>query len=648
LLLDAWRSQVANKVTYSESWFMCGILGKIDRTPTEMHGLDALSNEFRAIKRRGPDSYGAEVFACHGHSVSLIHSRLSIIDLSELGRQPMQDHVSGWWITYNGEIYNYLEVRDELLSIGWSFRSTSDTEVLLKAWAQWGVAALSRLNGMFALAAFHPVSGELWLVRDRFGVKPLAWGRLPDGGIVFSSSVAGIADRTSNEVDVVYCARGLRYKVYETAQSGSPFTTVKSVPAGGWIKFQLSESRNEISEGQWYNLNNAVAARARSIARKSDPALLEQSLHLLNDAVRLRLRSDVPVAISLSGGLDSSSIASLASAQVTQLRGFTYGSPQANASEGPVVQGLSISLGVDVTYVWPHFDKQGLSDALERTMAFQEAPFGGLSLIAQNEVYRSARLAGFKVLLGGQGGDEIFAGYRKFFIVALREALQKRETGNVLRLIHSLGVMLAHEAGQARMYWENLNRYRQKSEAGFRLLDWHPAPEDLWGNSALTLSERQIDDIQKWSLPTLLRYEDRNSMGYGVESRLPFMDYRLLELALALPSRLKINDGYGKWALREMTVGVVPNSIRLERKKRGFDVTQAWIEAGIGAALRSRVFENRHALSAHLKPDADLDYLLSDASLSSSSNLLDEALTLAWLVKPARSPVAANVGETPR
>jgi asparagine synthase (glutamine-hydrolysing) len=630
---------------------MCGILGKIDRAPKDIYRYDALFNAFRAIKSRGPDSDGTETFHCYGHSVSLIHSRLSIIDPSELGHQPMQDQVSGWWITYNGEIYNYLEVREELRQLGWIFRSSSDTEVLLKAWAQWGLDALQRFNGMFALAAFHPGSGQLWMLRDRFGVKPLAWAHLPGDGIVFSSSVAGIADRVSDEIDIDYCARGARYKVFETAQSGSPFKQVKTVPPGGWVKVQLSEGRIRITEGQWYDLTQAVAARAHSLARAGDHDLLEHCSHLLKDAVRLRLRSDVPVAVSLSGGLDSSTVASLASRYEGKLHGFTYGSPQADSSEGPTVDGFSRKLDIDVTYVWPEFDKNGLSEALERTMAFQEAPFSGLSIIAQNEVYRHARRASFKVLLGGQGGDEIFAGYRKFFLVAVREALRSKETGNALRFLYSLGLMLAHEAGNAREYWQHRHRYRNAGNAGeprFRLLDWQPAAENLWGDADMSLSGRQIEDIRKWSLPSLLRFEDRNSMGYGVESRLPFLDYRLVELALALPARLKINNGYGKWALRKMTAGIVPDPIRLERKKRGFDVTQAWIESGIGAALRSMVFDNRNALSGYMQPGVDLDGLLSDASLSQDGNLLDEALMLAWLVKPVRLPVAVALMESRR
>ncbi|HJV81842.1 asparagine synthase (glutamine-hydrolyzing) [Noviherbaspirillum sp.] len=621
---------------------MCGIAGKIRKGAARADEM--LSADLPAILRRGPDSRDAKAFACRGHTIGLAHSRLSVIDLSELGNQPMHDPVSDWWIAYNGEIYNYVELRDDLQRIGWTFRSGSDSEVVLKAWAQWGLDVLPRFNGMFAFAALHCPSGQLWLVRDRFGVKPLCWGRMPDGGITFSSSVAGVAAQAGDEVDLEYCARGVRYKVFETAQSGSPFRHVRSVPPGGWIRFQVSDSAVAIEEGRWYDLKSAVDACGQAILRSSHDELVDRCRHLLESAVRLRLRSDVPVAVSLSGGLDSSTIAALASRKVKKLAGFTYGSPSAAASEGPQVQEFARMLNIDVHYVWPESSAATLGAALERTMAWQEAPFSGLSPIAQNEVFRAVRMAGYKVLLGGQGADEVFAGYRKFFIVALREALHARQPTSILRLLYSFGLMLMHEGSHVRLYWENRHRYWGKTGGSFRLLDWKPPSENLLGSPGLTA--RQIDDVQQWSLPTLLRYEDRNSMGYGVESRLPFMDYRLVELALALPAGLKVRKGFGKWTLREASAQAVPDFIRLNRLKRGFDVTQAWLSEGMGASLRAQIFDQRAALSSHLRPDADLDRLLSDASLAADSNLLCEALMLAWLAKPVRPPVVDHMEKT--
>ncbi|KRE91156.1 hypothetical protein ASG87_18570 [Frateuria sp. Soil773] len=306
-------------------------------------------------------------------------------------------------------------------------------------------------------------------------------------------------------------------------------------------------------------------------------------------------------------------------------------------SEGPVVAAFAKHVGIGAEFIWPKHDANGLDSLLERTLTFQEAPFGGLSVLAQNEVFRAVRQAGFKVLLGGQGGDESFAGYRKFFVVALRDALNRREPRGAIQYAWSLGLMLLHEAGQARMYWQGLSRYSKRRPFAFQLVDWNPPSIDLWGEQGTTLSDRQIEDVQRWSIPSLLRYEDRNSMGHGLETRLPFMDYRLMELALALPARLKIAKGFGKWALRSIDRGIVPDFIRLNRRKRGFDVTQSWIEGGIGASLRNRIQANRLALAGHIDKNLNVEQRLSDERLAKDKNLLDEALMLAWLIEPVRS-----------
>jgi asparagine synthase (glutamine-hydrolysing) len=622
---------------------MCGILGAIGHSSLIL-SMERLRH---FIAPRGPDGRGTWEGRVQGLFINLSHARLSIIDTSDHARQPMLDESCDWVITYNGEIFNYIEVREELRALGWSFHSTGDTEVLLKAWAQWGIDALPRLNGMFAFAVHNKKTGETWLVRDRFGVKPLLWGRLPGNGLVFSSSVAAVAQAIDAQVDTAYCSFGLRYKAFEGPEGGAPFEGVHSVAPGGWLKLNITPAGSgaggglEVTEGRWYDLAQAVAAKQASIETSSDVDLLAQCQHLLQDAVKLRLRSDVPLAVSLSGGLDSSTVAALAARQVTDLHGFTYGSPQALQSEGPVVDRFTRQVGITPHYIWPAFDAAGLNALLERTLSFQEAPFPGLSVMAQNEVFRNVRQAGFKVLLGGQGGDEAFAGYRKFFVVAARHAMGQRDAGATLRLVYSLGLMLLHEAGQARLFWRALGRYQPKSDFTFDLLDWTAPSANLWGSAVGGLAGRQIEDVQRWSIPTLLRYEDRNSMGHGVETRLPFMDYRLVELALALPARLKIANGFGKWAIRQVTQGVVPDFIRMNRKKRGFDVTQTWIADGLGNALRARLHAQKSALAPFMKKNLNIAQVLSDEALQANSNLLDEALMLAWLAEPIRQPTPA-------
>lgn len=622
---------------------MCGFFGAIRnsrQSPLSDDGLIKIG--FKSISNRGPDGGGAWRDKFREIDIILLHSRLSVIDISDDGRQPMREDMHELTLVYNGEIYNYLEVRAELVDLGWSFRGKSDTEVLLKAWAQWGIDALPRLNGMFAFAVYNRLTGETWLVRDRFGVKPLLWGRLPNDGFVFSSSVAAVAQAIDAKVDTAYCSFGLRYKAFEGPDGGAPFAGVHCMPPGGWFKLTITPGGGiEVTEGRWYDLAQAVAAKQFTVGACSDSDLLEQCQYLLRDAVKLRLRSDVPLAVSLSGGLDSSTVAALAAQQVTDLHGFTYGSPHAKQSEGPVVGQFAQQVGITPHYIWPALDASGLDALLERVLSHQEAPFPGLSVMAQNEVFRTVQQAGFKVLLGGQGGDEAFAGYRKFFVVAARHAMRERDAGAALRLACSLGLMLLHEAGQARLFWRALGRYQLKTDFAFELLDWTAPRANLWGEGAGGLVSRQIEDVQRWSIPTLLRYEDRNSMGHGVETRLPFMDYRLVELALALPARLKIASGFGKWAIRHITHGVVPDFIRLNRKKRGFDVTQTWIADGLGTALRTRLQEQKAALAPYMKKNLNIDQVMSDAALQANSNLLDEALMLAWLAEPIRQPTPA-------
>lgn len=619
---------------------MCGIFG-IAATRSETRFIDdAVSCGLNAISFRGPDAHGVIREKHGGFDVALVNTRLSIIDLSDHGAQPMRDDASKWSIAYNGEIYNYLEIRDELRTHGWSFHGHSDTEVLLKAWIQWGLGALNRLNGMFAFAVFNSESGEMWLVRDRFGVKPLLWGKLSGGGLVFSSSVAAIASLAAAKVDVSYCMRGVCYRAFEVPGSEAPFCNVNAVSAGGWLKCELKEGNPQFTEGRWYSLTNAVNANVATLASSSEQELAERCAFLLEDSVKLRLRSDVPVAVSLSGGVDSSSVAAIAARHVNGLTGFTYGEPSALQSEGPQVELFSKSVGINARYIWHAYGAADLSRLLERTLVAQEAPFGGLSVMAQNEVFKIVRESGFKVLLGGQGGDEVFAGYRKFFVVALKEALHHRRLSDVVRLVYSMGSMLYHEAAQARLYWQNLNRYRAKT-IECRVLNWNPIGMNLWGdkaNAGPSLSLRQIEDVQRWSIPTLLRYEDRNSMGHSVETRLPFMDYRLVEFAIALPALRKISHGFGKWMLRKAVAGTVPDSTRLNRKKRGFDVTQQWIEDGLGEQLRENILSHKEALKPHLKPTIDLGSVLSNANLAHDRALLDEALMLAWLIKPIRLP----------
>lgn len=613
---------------------MCGIWGILSRDRSridEQSGVDYIRN-------RGPDGSRQQTLVCHGWHLKLVHTRLAIIDLEERSNQPMTDRRDRSVIIYNGELYNYRELRQEMTAPDTGFRTRGDTEVLLEAWSKWGLDALPRFNGMFAFSVFDKEAAELTLVRDRFGVKPLVWGRLPDGGFIFSSSVAAVAKLVGDEPDLEYCARGCFYGAFERDDHHTPFRNVRNVAAGGYLRVKLRPSGIQIEEGRWYDLDSAVQQRVAVLSGLPHVALTATCHDLLASAVEVRLRSDVAVGCSLSGGLDSCAIAAMARRPGTRLRAFNFGHPDSPGSEGPVVQGFSRALGIETEYIWPVPGPTRVRDSIERTLRAQEAPFTTLSIVAQQEVFSAVRVAGVKVLLGGQGGDEAFAGYRKFALVALREAAAHKHPVAAAAALCSLGVMLLAEAGKVQTYAAMIPRYFGSPAPRAGLLDLPATSERLLGGASQGLRSRQVLDVLRWSLPTLLRYEDRNGMANGVESRLPFLDYRLMETALALPAAMKIRRGYAKWALREAVKDLVPDPIRLQRAKRGFDVAQDWVTQGLGDFLRESLSADSPA-RAYLRPGKAVGATLSDQALSRHPRLLAEALTALWLTRPRREPL---------
>jgi asparagine synthase (glutamine-hydrolysing) len=269
---------------------------------------------------------------------------------------------------------------------------------------------------------------------------------------------------------------------------------------------------------------------------------------------------------------------------------------------------LSEKIGIDIHYIWLSNDTTEIVKAYEDTFNAQELPFLGLSVIAQNQVYQKVKEHGVKVLLGGQGADEIFAGYRKFFIQSLKNAVYTNRWSDAISTMYSLGNMLLHEAKYFQTYWQIKDRYFKDSVKGRGYLDFLPEVKiDLIGASDVSLRKRQIQDVQNYSLPTLLRNEDRNSMFHSIESRLPFMDYRLVEAAISLPQALKIKNGFGKWILRDIMKEKVPYAILFNKRKRGFDVTQDWMNNGLKAHLKNSINNNMsHLKKYEIKVDEKL------------------------------------------
>ena len=615
---------------------MCGIAGAIQpREGTADFGplIEEITQDQHP---RGPDFRAIEEASSHSLKAVFGHNRLAIIDLSANANQPMWDAARRLCLIYNGEIYNYVELREQLRSLGHEFSTTSDTEVILEAYRAWGDEAFERFNGPFAFALFDLESERIVLARDRFGVKPLFY--VADRDRVVFASTAGVCCRSLGlSPDPGYVAAGIAHGVYDDA-AVAPFVGLSAVAPGTLVSVTANLGGALRTVGRvFYDLHDRVGSMVSDLAVEKEAALLDRLICLIDDAVGIRFRADVPVAVSLSGGLDSTSIATLASAQLGELIAFTFGDHTDPHGEGGIVQDFAAAQGISVKYVKP--SDNDVAAAFLPTLQAQGAPFNSASVMAQYLLYEQVAAAGVRVLLGGQGGDEALMGYRKFQLFQLRERLGKRDYRETIELLPGLAKMLVAELPQARNYARVWHRYRDGPRHSALGLPTTAASSPHWLGDTEHLWERQVRDVTSTSLPSLLRYEDRNSMAHSVESRLPFLDYRLIEFAIALPASMKIRDGYGKWILREAMRGRVPDRIRLARNKRGFDVPQArWIERGLGKSIREALHERRHDIEARTAVPLDVDTAFSDRRLIHTPTTFAEATALTWIADHAVWP----------
>lgn len=608
---------------------MCGIAGYIG-TGVEEPG-PIVARVTASQRARGPDHEAVVTASDGATTVVLGHNRLSIIDLSEVANQPMWDRDRRCCIVYNGEIYNYIELRAELASLGHRFVTQSDTEVILEAFKAWGADCLHRFNGMFAFALWNVDDQTLWLARDRFGVKPLYYGWL-GRHLLFASTPGPLAQELDAKPDLEYVARGLHHWIYEDDSALSPYVGVYAVPPGSMALANVAGGNEpvRVKVSRWYDYIARVEELREASAQRPHAALLEEFTHLLTDATRLRLRSDVPVALSLSGGLDSTSIATIVARLGVQLIGFTFGDPADATSEARLAQRTAKRLGMDVVYVSP---QEMNASALEASLSAQDAPFPDLSVTAQYLVMRAAHERGIKVVLGGQGSDEMLMGYRKFQLMLLQDALRERHLRRILSHGRGLSLMALSETRRAATYVRQVRRYTRSD--GLKTSLNLPRTQLALGSAGRSAWQRQLVDATRLSLPTLLRYEDRNSSSNSLETRLPFLDFRLAEFSGALPDRLKVHDGYGKWILRRAMQGLVDDEIRLARYKRGFDVARS--ERGrLGAAIRQRLAERQATVATWMRSGDLMANRFGDQRLVASPVALAEATSLLWLAERTR------------
>lgn len=536
------------------------------------------------------------------------HRRLSVIDTSLLGHQPMSSVDGRFWISYNGEVYNYREIRSELERLGYRFLGCTDTEVILAAYQEWGVKSLDRFIGMWAFAIYDHLRKQLFLARDRFGIKPLYIWENSDT-FAFASEIKAFTKLHG------WSAVGENQKIIEFAawslldhSEKTFFQNVYQIRAGHYAVINLAETflsaaRPRAMINQWYSLVDVVSSTSTN-------AMDVQLKDLLEESVRLQLRSDVPIGSCLSGGLDSSSIVCLIG-EINRQNGqdnclvntFTSRSINPALDEYNFAQEVNRKYKFISHTVFP--GSAGLLEEMEAVAWHQDEPFLSTSVYAQWRVFKCAKELGVTVMLDGQGADEVLGGYNGFigaylasliskkrFRTWLMEVLLLREKRNISpfkALGYTLGYLNPVLGGKLSFF----------NTKDFTNLSWlTPAGKDsahhystaVTGGRGRSVEEMSIAQTTSTNLPMLLHWEDRNSMAHSIEARVPFLDHRLVEHCVKIPDALKISGSMSKMPLRQTMRGIVPDVVLNRRDKLGFATSEeTWLFRENPSAFREQL-----------------------------------------------------------
>lgn len=554
---------------------MCGISGYIPRPnlPVDVNGLEIMTN---LIAHRGPDDQG--IFT--DEKLGLGHRRLSILDLSPDGHQPMKDKDGNFIIVFNGEVYNYIELREELKTMGYIFRTQTDTEVVMKAYSAWGESCAQRLNGMWAFAIYDISANKVFCSRDHFGIKPFYYTQTEDG-FVFGSEIRQLLPfQKKNKVNTKVLTEFIFSNVTEPL-SETFFEGIKKLPCAHNLVYDLSSGTFEIYSyyelKRQYGLSELNADEAAAMYGKS-----------LQTSIDLRLRADVSVGTCLSGGLDSSSVATLAARSYSQqttekFRAITAVSEESQKDESAYAKMVVEREGLDWLKVKP--DYEAFKAVLPEVVKAQEEPFPSCSIIMQFYVMKTARENKITVLLDGQGGDETLLGYERYYSAYLIALYKKKGLRYMLTAARNSAknntLMRPLKVIQYFLYFSSarLRYFNYKKRNNFlKDVPTFPAGVRFHDNKTDDLFEMQKRELMEYNLPALLKFEDKNSMWHSIEARLPFLDPNTARLALSLPEEVKIHNGWTKFVLRRFMKDKMPEDVTWRKNKFGFEAPEAiWI-----------------------------------------------------------------------
>lgn len=546
---------------------MCGIAGYFGGDAAVSRRIPAALDRMR---QRGPDARDFRIYSSQGENqVILLHSRLSILDLDPRSNQPFEE--SGCSLVFNGEIYNYLELRAELEKLGHSFRTSSDTEVLLHSYLEFGEDCVLRFEGMWAFALWDSRRNRLFLSRDRFGEKPLYFAQRPEGFYFASETstlkaLAGWTPEVNRRQVVRYLTQGYKslYKHGETfyegiselryAQSGFIDDRLEFVRRSYWAP------RVAVDEGMTFE-EAVEGTRAR-----------------LLESVRIRLRSDAPLAFCLSGGVDSSALVSIA-AKVFNCRAATFSIIDSDEryNELDNIRATVADTGVDAHYL--QIPQEEALPRLRKLIAYHDAPLATTTYYVHSMITEQVAKRGFRVVFSGTSADELFTGYYDHFLLHLnelegtpyyQEALSAWKT-------HTLGFVRNPILQNPRLYGEN-PRFRDHvydNSAEFADLLLADAVEEFTEETYCPslLRNRMLNELFHEATPVILHEDDLNSMCYSIENRSPYLDSRLVSFAYSIPARHLIREGHGKYVLRESMKGILNDQVRMDRRKKGFNAS---------------------------------------------------------------------------
>lgn len=573
---------------------MCGIAGIVG--PRAGFQEELIAAMCRVQAHRGPDGDG--FFSEDG--VMLGHRRLAILDLSPGGRQPMTTPDGRYTIVYNGELYNYLELRERLGGRA-QFRTDSDTEVVLEAYAHWGTACLNEFVGMFAFAIWDGMERLLFCARDRFGIKPFYYTRVGED-FIFASEIKGLLQtRVPRRPDLGTIADYLRWNYYEHT-SRTFFEGIEALAVGYYLYVRPG---GEVRNHRYYYLPDQVAP-----AQGEVDELAAELYRRLQASIRIHLRSDVPIGVNLSGGLDSSTMLALlyrTPERPARMEAFSQDYHDPRYSERPWVEEMAKATGYHISFTY--LEAGQFWQALPGMVWHEEEPFAGVPTAGYIGVYQAAGARGVTVLLDGNGLDEQLAGYRYYHPVFLAR-LAKR--GATARLATELAAYADHWGIGRRRARQDLNLALANDMHGLatdlsvpvqgdcispELVDIAAGPPEFAAPFKDDLRDLMYRDLCLAKVPRSLRFNDRISMAFSKELRVPFLDHRLVEFTFGLPEELLILNGTPKYLLRHAMRGLLPDRVRTASKRSIQTPQREWLQHQLAEPVRdllgSRSFAER-------------------------------------------------------